>query len=106
MTAITYVTDSIYLNGGGGGGGFTTDRVNPGIMTSPGIVTPFVGAPRDGLFIPGLQSGATKLTPVQLEQLIREHTFIEMAGSNFCLFCFALDHYRTRLEHLFVISEE
>lgn len=47
-----------------------------------------------------------RLTPGQLAQLLSEHTFIAMGSSDYCLFCYALDHYRSSAEHIFVIHEE
>lgn len=104
--------------GGGGGGGYYggggsfypyVTTTTTGINVNPGIVTPFTPASNLQEFllsgVPGV-GGANKLTPVQLNQLMREHTFVEMQDSDFCLFCYALDQFKTRLDHIFVIREE
>lgn len=97
---ITTTTTNVPLIGGGGGVG----QVQPYITTSPGIVRPFTSVGLRDLLVSS--QGAGKLTQTQLDQLMREHTFVEMGNSEFCLFCYALDQYRTRLDHIFVISEE
>lgn len=88
-----------YNIGAGGGGGYSTTTANPIITLPAGSPCYDAGA----LIGP---KGASKLDVAQLSQLMREHTFIPMAGSNFCLFCYALDLYRDAEEHIFVISEE
>lgn len=107
-----HITNGQYYSSGGAYTYPTTTTVpyitvpNTGIVTTPGVISPFV---QTSPMFPDLvypASGPGKLTPVQLAQLMREHTFIEMEGSEYCLFCFALDQYKTRLDHIFVISEE
>lgn len=100
---VSTTSANIIIGGGGGGaggfyssGGFIT-------TTGTGTVTPFVSQPNPMDF---LMKGPNKLTPDQLALLLREHTFIEMRNSAYCLFCYALDQYRDRGDHLFVISEE
>lgn len=51
-------------------------------------------------------TGAGKLAQSQLNQLMASHTFIPLDSSDHCLFCYALDMWRTRSQHDFVISEE
>lgn len=96
-------TTSANLIIGGGGGGAGGYYSSGGFITTTGIGTtvPFVGNPLDFL-----AKGPTKLTPDQLAVLLREHTFIEMQNSTYCLFCYALDQYRDRSDHVFVIREE
>lgn len=69
-----------------------------------GLITPFTPYGPD--YLMSTLPGVGKLTPPQLAQLLRDHTFIEMDNSDFCLFCYALDQYRPRTDHIFVISEE
>lgn len=114
-----------YGAGGGGGGYAYTTTSTPGIyttgpwyptttpyilpqpwdVTTNPVVTPFPPGvnPADGLLAP---RGISKITPSQLNRLLREHTFVEMDTCDFCLFCYALDQFRTRADHIFVISEE
>jgi hypothetical protein len=67
------------------------------------VVTPFTNT--NGLIYPS-HPNLRQLTRTQLDQLLREHRFIPMDNSSYCLYCFALDHYRDAAQHLFVISEE
>lgn len=99
---------NIIIGGGGGGAGgyYSGGGITSGgqfITTTTGTVTPFASQPNPMDF---LMKGPNKLTPDQLALLLREHTFIEMRNSAYCLFCYALDQYRDRGDHLFVISEE
>lgn len=49
----------------------------------------------------------TNLTTEQFELLMREHTFIGMGENTpFCLFCYALDQFRTESQHEHIIHEE
>lgn len=83
-----------------------TPYINPyqQLYGSSGVVGPFTTTanPLDGL----LRGGARKLNPLQLGQLLREHQFIPFENEDLCLFCYALDIYRTQMEHAFVIREE
>jgi hypothetical protein len=111
---------TVNISGGGGGGGWHTTTTTNGRMymgggytfTSPTIVTsppfapiaPLPDNPFEDLFPAVKRVG--KLTQAQTDLLLREHHFIPMEGSSFCLFCFALDMYRDATDHIFVISEE
>jgi hypothetical protein len=101
---VTYTTTttngSVYISTTPNYGSYPYPSVYPTLPTS---YPPFATNPLDGLLVP---AGPGKLTAPQLDQLLREHAFIEMAGSEFCLFCYALDLYKTRLDHIFVINEE
>lgn len=58
-------------------------------------------------FLDVLQGTRNRLTPAQLATLVAAHDFVPMDdGNDFCLFCFALDLYRGRLDHQYVIHED
>lgn len=108
--------------GGGGGGGYYTNPVyvstdqtiyNGGggtTYTSPGYVTLGTGVNTTGgcITIPmdADRTGNARLTPDQMKFLLAEHGFMNMDNAEYCLLCFALDQYRTRAEHMYVIHEE
>lgn len=102
-------TQYILTTASGGSGGAAT-WTSSGTSSYPGYLnglpplgpaSPFVAT--SGGLLPG---GVNRLNHAQMAVLLAEHKFIAMDGGDYCLFCFALDLYRNRLDHLFVIREE
>lgn len=102
--ATTWTSNGWYTYGGGVGGssGYPYIYTLPSAPTT--ITLPTLPNPLDALLAPS--GGPNKLTPPQLSRLMSGHRFIQMDNSDYCLFCYALDMYRNRTDHLFVISEE
>lgn len=112
---VMQITGSATGLGGGGGnsitniypstGGYTYINpiyqhppLLPNLVTTGGSIQPFLDV---------LQNGRNKLSPAQLAQLVAAHQFVPMDdGHEYCLFCYALDLYRTRLDHEYVIHED
>lgn len=120
-------TVKVNISGGGGGGGEGVTWISNGVVdgyswypypSSPNKTGPLIGpargpitvTPFPELTIPGnpfqTNEGRAKLTPAQMDYLLREHPFMPMEQGQFCLFCYALDTFRTEADHIFVISEE
>lgn len=95
-----------YIGGAyvGGSGGSISYPSYPFVTTQP-VITPFEDAQTIlDRMMQGI--GKQKITPVQLQTLMDSHQFVEMDTTNYCLFCYALDQYRTEADHQHMIREE
>jgi hypothetical protein len=105
-SGFTYTGTNTWIGGGAGGGGggsYSGALISNGMIIGQPFV-PVTSPDRFGDLLRG--GGPNKLTQLQIERLM-QHEFIPVEdGHPYCLLCFALDVYRTRHDHDFVIHEE
>lgn len=85
-------------------------HISSGTATYPGYLqgasTTFAPITSQVFTTTSMVIGNNRLTPDQLAFVLAQHRFLPMDGSGYCLFCYALDLFRTKVDHLFVIREE
>lgn len=85
-------------------------HISSGTATYPGYLqgasTTFAPITSQVFTTTSMVIGNNRLTPDQLAFVLAQHRFLPMDGSGYCLFCYALDLLRTKVDHLFVIREE